>query len=108
MAGRIADAEKNRPVFHPRLFKRLIAPGEPIHGIVRVLEQVRRFFTRQAVGVLVNGGLHATHQDNKRVADQLESELAAMLDEDSPCIECMRLIINHAKHEDCANLILSE
>jgi len=34
---------------------------------MRVLEQVRRFFLRQAVGVFVGGGLHATHQDNKRV-----------------------------------------
>ena len=67
VAGGVADAEKNRPVFDPRLFKRLIAPGEPIHGIVRVLEQVRRLFPRQAVGAFVGGGFHTTYDDNKRI-----------------------------------------
>ena len=44
------------------------------------------------------------------LVDQLESELEAMLDEESQPVECMRLmrlIINHARHEDCDNLILS-
>ena len=43
MAGGIADAQENRLVFRARLFKRLVAPREPVHGIVRVLEQIRRF-----------------------------------------------------------------
>ncbi len=34
-----------------RFFKRLVVPREPIHGIVRVLEQIGRFFSRQTVGV---------------------------------------------------------
>ena len=67
VAGRVADAEEDRLVFRARPGERLITPGEPVHGIVRVLEQVRRFFAHQAVGVLVNGGFHATHRDNKRV-----------------------------------------
>ena len=70
MAGRIADAEENRLVFDPRLCKRLIAPGEPIHGIVRVLEQVGRFFPRQAVGVPVNAGFHITYEYNKRIQSE--------------------------------------
>jgi hypothetical protein len=74
VAGRIADAEKNRPVFNPRFFKRLIAPGEPIHGIVRVLEQVRRFFASKAVGVRVGGGFHATYGDNKRIQSELKGK----------------------------------
>ena len=45
------------------------------------------------------------------LVDEFESELEAMLDEESQPVECMRLmrlIINHAKHEDCDNVILSE
>ena len=70
VASRIADAEKDGPVFHPRLFKRLITPGEPIHGIVRVLKQVGRFFARQTVGVPVNAGFHITYEYNKRIQSE--------------------------------------
>ena len=75
VAGRIADAEKDRPVFNPRLCKRLITPGEPIHGIVRVLEQVRRFFPCEAVGVFVGGGFHATYGNNKRIQSGLKGNI---------------------------------
>jgi hypothetical protein len=51
MAGRVADAQKDRLVLRARPGKGLVAPGEPVHGIVRVLEQVGRFLARQAVGV---------------------------------------------------------
>ena len=52
VAGRIADAQEDRLVFRARFCKRLVAPREPVHGIVRVLEQIRRFLARQAVGML--------------------------------------------------------
>ena len=45
------------------------------------------------------------------LVDELESELEAMQDERRESVECMRLmrlIINHAKHEDCDQLILCE
>lgn len=48
---------------------------------------------------------------NYCLADQLDSELEAMLDEDNLSFECvrlMRLIINQANREDCGNVILSE
>ena len=51
VAGGITDAQENRFVLRARLRKRLIAPREPVHGIVRVLEQIRRFLARQAVCV---------------------------------------------------------
>ena len=41
MAGRVADAQKNRPVFLPRPGERLFAPRVPVHRVVLVLEQVR-------------------------------------------------------------------
>lgn len=45
------------------------------------------------------------------LVDQLDCELEAMLDEDSPSVETMRLmrlIIKQAKHDDCDNVILSD
>ena len=45
------------------------------------------------------------------IVDELESELEAMQDERRESVECMRLmrlIINHAKHEYCDQLILCE
>jgi hypothetical protein len=52
MARRVADAEENRAVQLFRLGKRLVAPGEPIDGIVRVLAQVGAGFVEQAIGEL--------------------------------------------------------
>ena len=40
MAGRVADAEEDGFVFGARLRERLVAPREPVHGVMRVLEQV--------------------------------------------------------------------
>ena len=50
MSG-IADAQENGFVLRARLRKRLVVPREPVHGIVRVLEQIRRFLARQTIGV---------------------------------------------------------
>ena len=41
VARRVADAQENRPVLAPRAFERLLTPGVPVDGVVRVLEQVR-------------------------------------------------------------------
>jgi hypothetical protein len=49
VAGRIADAQKNRFVFRARFGESFIAPREPIHGIVRMLQQVRRFFAGETI-----------------------------------------------------------
>jgi hypothetical protein len=49
MAGRIADAQKNRLVLCARFRKRLVIPRKPVHGIVRVLQKVGRFFLREVV-----------------------------------------------------------
>ncbi len=40
VAGRVADAQKNRLVLRARLRERRVAPSEPVHGIMRVLEQI--------------------------------------------------------------------
>ena len=41
VAGGVADGEEDRLVLGARLGKRLVAPGEPVHRVARVLEQVR-------------------------------------------------------------------
>ena len=40
MAGRVADAQEDGFVFRARPGERLVAPREPIHGIVRVLQEI--------------------------------------------------------------------
>ena len=49
VAGRVADAEEDGLVLGPRAAQRLVAPGIPVDRIVRVLQQVRRGFLREAV-----------------------------------------------------------
>ncbi len=41
VAGGVADGEEDRLVLGARLGKRLVAPGEPVDRVARVLEQVR-------------------------------------------------------------------
>jgi hypothetical protein len=50
VAGRVADAQKDGFVLAARLFESFVIPGEPIHGVARVLEKVRRLFARQTIG----------------------------------------------------------
>src|SRR5687768_9824945 len=50
MAGRVTDTEKDGFVFGARLLEGFIAPGEPIDWIVLMLEEVGRFFAREAIG----------------------------------------------------------
>src|SRR5579884_1211705 len=49
VARRVADRQKNRLVLAARFFKCLRAPRKPIDRVVRVLEQIRRFFFREAI-----------------------------------------------------------
>jgi len=49
MAGRVTDGEENRLVLGLRLGERLLAPREPINGIVRVLKEIRRFFLTKTI-----------------------------------------------------------
>ncbi len=49
MASRIADGKKDRLVLRPRLFERLRPPREPIHRIVRVLQQIRTLFVSETI-----------------------------------------------------------
>ncbi len=51
MAGRIADAQKDGFVLRARLGERFVAPRKPVHGIVRVLQEIRRFFAGEPVGM---------------------------------------------------------
>ena len=57
MAGRVADAQEDGLVFAAGFRERLVVPREPVHGIVRVLEEVGGFFARETVGVRVAGGV---------------------------------------------------
>ncbi len=50
VAGRVADREKDRLVLRARPSERLRSPGIPVHGVVLVLEEVRRGLEREAVG----------------------------------------------------------
>ena len=47
---RVADAQKNRLRLRPRPAKRRFAPRQPIHRILRMLQQVGRLFTDERVG----------------------------------------------------------
>ena len=49
VAGGVADREQDRPVLGPRALERLLAPRVPVHGVLRVLEQVRARLLREAV-----------------------------------------------------------
>jgi hypothetical protein len=55
VAGRVADAQKNRLVLAFRFFQSLVAPRVPVHGVVRVLQEIRAGLLRETVGVLVLG-----------------------------------------------------
>ena len=49
VAGGIADGEEDGLVLPPRLLERLLPPGEPVHGVFRVLSQIRGFFVYQSI-----------------------------------------------------------
>ena len=40
MAGRVANAQQDRPCFRPRAGERGVTPGIPVHGVMRVLEEI--------------------------------------------------------------------
>ena len=54
MTGAVTNREQNRFVLEPSLLEGRLAPRKPLHGVVRVLEQVRTGLERQGVrGMLV-------------------------------------------------------
>lgn len=59
MARRVADAQKYGLVFRAGPGKRFITPRMPIHGIVRVLQEIRGFLEGEPVGMGKAGtGVH--------------------------------------------------
>ena len=60
VAGRVADGEQDRPVLVARSVERLVAPGVPVDGVVRVLEEVRARLVGQAVHAAPSGGAAAS------------------------------------------------
>jgi hypothetical protein len=52
VAGRVADGQQDRLVLAPRAIQRLRSPRMPLHGVVRVLEQVWTGFVDERVDVL--------------------------------------------------------
>ena len=50
VTGRVADAQEDRPVEQLRPGERVRTPRKPVHGVVRVLEQVRARLACEAVG----------------------------------------------------------
>jgi len=55
VATGIADTQEYRLILFLCFFKRFISPGEPIHGIIGVLEQIGGFFLDQAIGYFFIG-----------------------------------------------------
>ena len=51
VTGRVADREQDRLVLGARAFTRVVAPGVPVDGVVRVLEEIRAGLLGQAVHV---------------------------------------------------------
>ena len=56
MASRITDTQENGFILAPRFFKRFLAPGIPVYRIELMLQEVRRFFPGQAVGMRMRRG----------------------------------------------------
>jgi hypothetical protein len=50
VTGRIADRQEHGPAEPPRFGERLVTPGEPVHRVVRVLQQVGAGLQSQPVG----------------------------------------------------------
>ena len=61
VAGRVAGGEEDWFVLLLRELERLLAPRQPVHGIVRVLEQVGRALLGEGVGKFVGGGSRVAH-----------------------------------------------
>lgn len=76
MAGGVSDAEKHRFVFARRSGESLLAPWQPIDGIVRVLEKVR--------GALVDQGVrHHSHMlgEFTQIGKRIDSRPVSVLPE---------------------------
>ncbi len=66
MAGRVADAEEDRPVEELGPGQRVGTPREPVDGVVRVLQEVRTRLPGEAIGhgAMVRLGA-PTHRDGR-------------------------------------------
>ena len=53
MAGRVADRQQDRLVFGLGARQRLLTPRIPVHGIVRVLAQIRALLIDETIGLAV-------------------------------------------------------
>jgi hypothetical protein len=51
MACGITDRDEERFAFTARLVERLVAPGKPVNGIVRVMLEVRALRVDQTIGL---------------------------------------------------------
>ncbi len=52
VAGRVADAQKDRLILLTGQFKRLLTPREPIYWIVLVLKEIGTGFFGESIGNL--------------------------------------------------------
>ena len=55
VARGVADAHEHRLILGPGLGEGFLAPGVPVHGVLRVLKQVGGRFVDEAIG---HGALH--------------------------------------------------
>jgi hypothetical protein len=65
VTGRVSDAEKDELVLLFGLCKGLLSPRIPIDGIAGVLQEVRGFFSGQAVGFPGPVDLIGSHRRDK-------------------------------------------
>jgi hypothetical protein len=77
VAGGVSDGEKDRLVFGARSGERLIVPGKPVDGILRVLEKVRTALLREAIhqGIMTLRRLAA---ERAEIAENTQSFLSAI------------------------------
>ena len=65
VAGRVAYREQDRLLLAARECKRLLPPRVPIHGVVRVLQQVGAGLAGEPVGHVVSPRLRTPHARNR-------------------------------------------
>ena len=74
VAGRVTDRKEDRFVFLAGLGEGFLAPRVPVDGVVRVLEQVRRFLVDQAVRMLRGRAGRGLRAEDRRREQNGESE----------------------------------
>ena len=82
MAGRVADGQEDRLVLLARLGERLLAPRIPVHGIVRVLQQIRTRLVDETVRFAGLGGAShdpATYHSRDAADEPVPLEMSSHL-----------------------------